>query len=89
MTTDPGTPHDADEELTLLGDLDADLDDDTAPVEAEPEVVRMAWGGEVIDFADAMRERSRAYASYVNTSRALPDSTTSPTRVRALVRTRW
>lgn len=73
MTTDPGTPHDADEELTLLGDLDADLDDDTAPVEAEPEVVRMAWGGEVIDFADAMRERSRAYASYVNTSRALPD----------------
>ena len=69
MTTDPGTPPDPDEELALLGESD----DDIEPTDAEPEVVRMAWGGEVIDFADAMRERSRAYASYVNTSRALPD----------------
>jgi DNA gyrase subunit A len=71
MSTDPSLPPDPPEELTLLGDLAAD--DEVEPAAPEPAVVRMDWDGEVIDFADAMRERSRAYASYVNTSRALPD----------------
>lgn len=33
----------------------------------------LAWEGEVADFANAMFERARAYGSYVNTDRALPD----------------
>jgi DNA gyrase subunit A len=32
-----------------------------------------AWGGEQVDYSDAMLARGRSYGSYVNTSRALPD----------------
>lgn len=50
-------------------------DSTEATIEAgdEPELVRMEWDGEVIDIVEAMRTRSRSYASYVNTSRAIPD----------------
>ncbi len=33
----------------------------------------LAWDGEQVDYSDAMLTRGRAYGSYVNTNRALPD----------------
>jgi DNA gyrase subunit A len=44
----------------------------TAPEEGR-RAFFFAWEGEQVDYSDAMRARGRAYGSYVNTSRALPD----------------
>lgn len=43
-----------------------------AEAEAE-EAVFFPWEGEQVDYSDAMLVRGRAYGSYVNTNRALPD----------------
>ena len=37
------------------------------------DAVFFAWDGEQVDYSDAMLTRGRAYGSYVNTARALPD----------------
>jgi DNA gyrase subunit A len=51
-------------------DIPAPLAED-GPAEDAPAF--FSWEGEQVDYSDAMRARGRAYGSYVNTSRALPD----------------
>ena len=47
--------------------------EEEAPEEVVAEPVFFAWAGNQVDYSDAMLARGRAYGSYVNTSRALPD----------------
>ncbi|MGI8850108.1 MAG: DNA gyrase subunit A, partial [Acidimicrobiales bacterium] len=56
--------------------MSGDLTLFSPPPEAEEPALppaRFAWSGETVDYSDAMLARGRAYGSYVNTSRALPD----------------
>lgn len=43
------------------------------PVGTTAAPVFFGWDGEQVDYSDAMLARGRAYGSYVNTNRALPD----------------
>ena len=61
----------SDDELTLLPPP-AD-DEPEAEGDADVAVIRLPWGGESVDAADAMFERALSYGMYVNKGRALPD----------------
>jgi DNA gyrase subunit A len=63
-TTDDGPgPFDVPDEATGQGPGE----------DEELEALFFPWSGEQVDYSDAMLARGRAYGSYVNTNRALPD----------------
>lgn len=49
------------------------VDQELLQEEEEAQARRLEWNGEAVDFAGSMLVRARAYGSYVNTDRALPD----------------